>query len=332
MISGRVHVNFFEIIFRRAGEWRSLLIALPYLFSGDAAQKVETYSRAEAARRPEHDMAIPSPRLRGRPRATRVSEPGSVQALDRALTILGVLAGGDGTSLSDLSQRTGLAPSSAYRLLQTLAARGFVEFIERDQLWAIGVEAFRTGMAFQRRYSIASVGRGIMSDLVQASGETANIAIFEGGEIVFVAQVESLEPIRAFFRSGERRAAHASGIGKALLAEMPRKAVERVIAERGLERFTPRTHTEPAALFADLARVHVRGWALDDEERNLGMRCIAAAIFNEFGDPVAGLSISGPVARLDDAKIAALGPMVAAGAAEITRLVGGASLPRAGAT
>ncbi len=277
-------------------------------------------------------MAIPSPRLRGRPRATRVSEPGSVQALDRALTILGVLAGGDGTSLSDLSQRTGLAPSSAYRLLQTLAARGFVEFIERDQLWAIGVEAFRTGMAFQRRYSIASVGRGIMSDLVQASGETANIAIFEGGEIVFVAQVESLEPIRAFFRSGERRAAHASGIGKALLAEMPRKAVERVIAERGLERFTPRTHTEPAALFADLARVHVRGWALDDEERNLGMRCIAAAIFNEFGDPVAGLSISGPVARLDDAKIAALGPMVAAGAAEITRLVGGASLPRAGAT
>ena len=277
-------------------------------------------------------MVVSSPRQRGRPRATRVAAPGSVQALDRALNLLDVLAKGDGISLSDAAQQANLVPSSAYRLLQTLAARGFVEFLERDQLWAIGVEAFRAGMAFQRRYSIASVGRGIMGDLVQASGETANIAIFESGEIVFVAQVESQEPIRAFFRSGERRAAHASGIGKALLAEMPRKAVERVIAERGLERFTQRTITEAPALFAELARAHVRGWALDDEERNAGMRCIAAAIFNEFGDPVAGLSISGPVVRLDDAKVAALGPMVTAGAAEITRLAGGASLPRAGAT
>ena len=164
------------------------------------------------------------------------------------------------------------------------------------------------------------------------SGETANIAIFEGGEIVFVAQVESPEPIRAFFRSGERRAAHASGIGKALLAEMPRRAVERVLAAKGLERFTPATLTDPAALHADLARTHVRGWALDDEERNSGMRCIAAAIFNEFGDPVAGLSVSGPAPRLDDGRVAELGPLVAAAAAEITRLVGGVSLARAGAT
>ena len=278
-------------------------------------------------------MLTPGPhRQRGRPRTARAPEPNAVQALDRALTILEALAAADGVPLSDLAQRAKLAPSSAYRLLQTLAARGYVEFLERDQLWAIGVEAFRTGMAFQRRYSIASVGRGIMHELVQASGETANIAILEGGEIVFVAQIESPEPIRAFFRSGERRAVHASGIGKALLAEMPRRAVERIIAAKGLTRYTAATLTEPAALFADLARVHVRGWALDDEERNVGMRCIAAAIFNEFGDPVAGLSVSGPSARLGDSAVERLGPLVAAGAAEITRLVGGVSLPRAGAT
>ena len=276
-------------------------------------------------------MASSSNRPRGRPRAA-LKDPGAVQALDRALNLLDVMASGDGIALSDLAQRAGLAPSSAYRLLQTLAARGYVEFLERDQLWAVGVEAFRTGMAFQRRYSIASVGRGILNDLVQLSGETANIAIFEGGEIVFVAQVESQEPIRAFFRSGERRAAHASGIGKALLAEMPRRAVERIIAQKGLARFTPHTLMDKHALYADLDRAHVRGWALDDEERNEGMRCIAAAIFNEFGDPVAGLSVSGPVARLGDARVAALGPSVAAAAAEITRLVGGVSLPRAGAT
>jgi IclR family transcriptional regulator, acetate operon repressor len=261
-----------------------------------------------------------------------MSAPASVQALDRGLALLRVLAGRDGSSLSDLSRQVELAPSSAYRLLQTLAARGFVEFNERDQLWTIGVEAFRVGTAFQRRSSIASVGRAIMHDLMEASGETANIATFEGGEIVFVAQVESPEPIRAFFRAGERRAIHASGIGKALLAEMPRRAVERVIADHGLARFTETTITDPTALLAELARIHVRGWALDNEERNSGMRCIAAAIFNEFGDPVAGLSVSGPVARMDDATVERLGPLVAAGAAEVTRLVGGVSLPRAGAT
>ena len=273
-----------------------------------------------------------APRQRGRPRGSVPAEGGAVQALDRALTILDVLAKGEGIALSDLAKRVGLAPSSAYRLLQTLAARHYVEFLERDQLWAIGVEAFRTGQAFQRRYSIASVGRPILADLVAQSGETANIAIFEGGEIVFVAQVESPEPIRAFFRSGERRAAHASGIGKALLAEMPRSAVDRILAARGLERYTPATLSDPAALQADLVRTHVRGWALDDEERNVGMRCIASAIFNEFGDPVAGLSVSGPAERLDDAQVARLGPLIAEAGAEITRLVGGVSLPRAGAT
>ena len=272
-----------------------------------------------------------SHRQRGRPRSAAPGD-GAVQALDRALNLLDVLAMGEGIALGELAKRVGLAPSSAYRLLQTLAARGYVEFLQRDQLWAVGVEAFRTGQAFQRRYSIASVGRPILSELVAQSGETANIAIYEGGEIVFVAQVESSEPIRAFFRSGERRAAHASGIGKALLAEMPRRAVDRILADRGLQRFTSSTLTDPAVLHADLSRTHVRGWALDDEERNSGMRCIAAAIFNEFGDPVAGLSVSGPTGRLDDARVAALGPLVAAAAAEITRLVGGVSLPRAGAT
>ncbi len=267
-------------------------------------------------------------RQRGRPRTAPTSETGQVQALDRALTLLGLLAEGDGVALSELAHRAALAPSSAYRLLQTLAARGFVEFMERDQLWAIGVEAFRTGMAFQRRHAIAIVGRGIMADLVQASGETANIAVFEDGEIVFVAQVESHEPIRAFFRTGERRAAHASGIGKALLAEMSREAVERVIATRGLQRFTIHTLSDPAALFDELARTHRRGWALDDQERNIGMRCIAAAIFNEHGDPLAGLSVSGPVARIDDGTVERLSPLVTAAATEITRLIGGVSIPR----
>jgi len=246
-----------------------------------------------------------------------------VQALDRALGLMGLIAAGDGVTLTALAQRSRLAPSSVHRLLTTLSAHGFVEVDPSDQTWCIGVEAFRVGQGFQRRHKAATVGRPVMRELMEATGETANLGIFEGGEVVFVAQVESVEPIRAFFRAGERRAAHASGIGKALLAEMPRAAVERVIRDKGLPVYTPRTLAEPAALFAELDLIRVRGWSFDDEERNRGMRCIAAAIFDENGEAVAGLSISGPSARFERERVRELGPEVAAAAARITALIGG---------
>src|SRR6516165_11738606 len=249
-------------------------------------------------------------RARGRPRAIMKESAAAVQSLDRALTLIEIIAQSDGISLSDLAQRAGLAPSSAHRLLMTLAARKFVEFIERDQHWAIGVEAFRAGVAFQKRNHIVSAGRAAMVELMHHAGETVNLGIFEDDEIVFISQVESQEPVRAFFRVGERRAAHACGIGKALLAEMPRAGVLRLFERKGLPRFTQNTIIEPEQFLAELVRIRAQGFAIDDEERNLGMRCIAASIFNEFGEAVAALSVSGPSGRLPDARVSELGPRV----------------------
>lgn len=264
---------------------------------------------------------------RGRPRGSgsggATEAPTSVQALDRALRLLEILAGSDGVSLTALARESGLAASTVHRLLATLAAHGFVAAAEEDQTWVIGVEAFRVGQAFQRRFKVAAIGRPVMRDLMEATGETANIGIFEGGDAVFISQVESQEPIRAFFRAGERRHAHASGIGKALLARMPRERVERLVRERGLPRFTDATITDVERLVADLDAIRRRGWALDDEERSRGMRCIAAAIFDENGEAIAGLSISGPSQRLEPDRIERLGPMVRRAADEITRSIGG---------
>ena len=268
---------------------------------------------------------------RGRPRGsgTAKASTASVQTLDRALSLLVTLAAADGLTLTALGERTGLAPSSLHRLLASLSAHGFVAADEVDQTWAIGVEAFRVGQAFLRRAKAVSVARPVMRDLMEETGETANLGLIEGGEVVFVAQVESAEPIRAFFRAGERRAAHASGIGKALIAEWPAERVVRLVRSRGLERYTANTLTGEAALMSALAEIRARGFAIDDEERNAGMRCIAAAIFDENGEAAAGLSISGPSARLDAARLAALGPRVAAAAARITAAIGGV-VPRCG--
>ncbi|GAB5470840.1 MAG: IclR family transcriptional regulator [Rhodospirillales bacterium] len=266
----------------------------------------------------------PVKRPRGRPKSIFNDAPApTVQALDRGLTLLAGLARQDKASLTDLALRIGMPPSSAHRLLATLQKHGLVEFDETAQVWMIGVEAFRIGSAFTQRTDLVEAGREVMRHLMEETGETANLAIADGGDVVFVSQVETPNPIRAFFPPGARGDLHASGIGKALLAEMSRAEVEQLLQRKGLPEYTPKTITSPAALFADLERTRARGWAFDDEERHSGMRCLAAPVFNAFAESVAGISISGPTVRFPEASLPDLAPKVRRAAAEVTKAIGG---------
>jgi IclR family transcriptional regulator, acetate operon repressor len=262
-------------------------------------------------------------RSRGRPRGSATPEAGSVQSLDRAIALMKLVAAGPGLSLTEVSQQSGLAASTAYRMLTTLQAHGMVEFHEADQLWFIGIETFRMGAAFLRRRKLAEQGRAIIQELMVESGETANLALADEDHVVFVSQVETHEAIRAFFRPGTRSPLHASGIGKAILAFMEPRLRDAMLRRVTLEVFTEKTHATRASLAADLRGIRARGFSVDDEERNLGMRCVAAPVFNEFGEPVGGVSISGPTVRVTDARIAAIGPRVAAAARALTLAMGG---------
>lgn len=263
-------------------------------------------------------------RQRGRPRSFNApAETASVQALDRGLKILAIVAEGDALSLSEVAARSGIAPSTSYRMLTTLASHGMVEFDGDDQLWSVGVETYRIGSAFLRRRKLADRARAVMQELMEATGETSNLGVAQEDCVVFVSQVETHQAIRAFFRPGTRSPFHASGIGKAILAHLPRERVEAIVRRTGLEAFTQKTLAHPLALSRDLADIASRGWSIDDEERNEGMRCVAAAIFNEFGEPVAGISVSGPTVRVTPERAAATGPLVARAAAEVTKAIGG---------
>ncbi len=261
---------------------------------------------------------------RGRPRleSGEGSAP-TVRSLDRALTILACLAESDRLNLTEVAHRTGIPMSTSHRLLMALRQRGMVEWNEATQQWMIGVEAFRIGSSFIRRTKIAEVGRPVMRELMEATGETANIGIADDGDVVFVSQVETHETVRAFFWPGTRGPMHASGIGKALLAELPRQEVERIVRRKGLAAFTARTISSEDALFIELNRIRERGWSIDDEERNLGMRCLAAPVFNQFGEAVAGVSVSGPSARVTMDLDAKFGALVRKAADEITGMTGG---------
>jgi IclR family acetate operon transcriptional repressor len=263
-------------------------------------------------------------RPRGRPRSPFTeSTAGTLQSLDRALGLLTSVARTGRATLTDLSLSAGIPTATTHRILTTLQKHDFVAFDEDQQEWMIGIEAYRTGASYLTRTSLSEVGRSVMKQLTEKTGETANLAIADGFEVVFVGQVETKNPIRACFQSGTRTSMHASGTGKAILAAMPEIEVRKLLIGAGLAKFTDKTHVSAVALFDDLARTRKRGWSFDSEERYLGMSCVGSAIFDESGAPTAGISISGPTSRFDDRRVAELGPVVAAAAAEITRLCGG---------
>ena len=269
------------------------------------------------------DQKLPK-RPRGRPRSLfKQPQSVTVQALDRGINLLEVVSSNSDLSLSDLVQRVGLPSSTTHRLLATLQKRGFVQFDETAQTWSIGIEAFRVGSTYLAQTNLVEAARKTMRNLMELTGETANLAICEGGDVIFISQVETHKPIRAFFRPGSRSHMHASGIGKALLADMRRQEVEKIVRLKGLPDFTPNTFTQIDDLFTELATIRRRGWSYDDEERYIGMRCIAASIRNEHGEVIAGISISGPTVRFSDVLIMQLGPMVRQSANELTALIGG---------
>lgn len=264
------------------------------------------------------------PRLRGRPKAFHdKTDQNTIQALDRALGLLELLAAHPGLTLSDLAQRADQAVATVYRALVTLQGHGMVEIEEPGQLWHIGGGAFRVGSAFLRRTKVVERARQPMEALMRDTGETANLGVEVGDEVLFLAQVETHEAIRAFFAPGTKGPMHVSGIGKALLAWSRPEKVAGILARRGLEQFTALSLTSEVALMGDLATTRARGFAIDDQERAEGMRCIAAPVFNAYAEPVAGISVSGPVFRMGLEGAQALGAMVRAAADQVTLATGG---------
>jgi IclR family acetate operon transcriptional repressor len=259
---------------------------------------------------------------RGR-KAAADAAPSSVQVLDRSLKLLAIIADNDGSALTELADQTGLAPSTIHRLLTSLQNHGMVAHDPETGDWTIGVEAFAIGNAFLRFRKLGTISRRFLKRLMEECGETANIGIEDDGDVVFISQVESHAPMRAFYRPGRRGPIHASGIGKAILSTWSDAEIGRTVGGKQLAHFTDHTLDTLPALLKNIQEIRSRGWSIDDEEHTLGMRCIAAPIFNEHGEAIAGMSISGPAVRLSKEKLIVLGPVIRDAADELTRAMGG---------
>ncbi len=247
-----------------------------------------------------------------------------MQSLVRALTLVNRLAAvDDGMALTEAAQQVGLSLSTTHRLLTTLEQERYVHFDPERRLWSVGVHAFVAGSAFLRTRNLTALARPQMRMLMEQNEETVNLAVEDQFEAIYLSQVECRQMMRAFARPGGRVPLHCSSVGKALLSAMPDGDLARVLHQRGLPRLTVKTISTTAALRRDLAVARQQGYAVDDEENAVGLRCVAAVVFNENREAVAAISVSGPLVRITDGRIPHLGDQVRRGADAITAQLGG---------
>jgi IclR family transcriptional regulator, acetate operon repressor len=247
-----------------------------------------------------------------------------VQSVDRALSILETLAEDDeGYRLSDLAIRTGLSTSTVHRLLATLESRRFVQFDRTELKWHVGARSFTVGATFARRRNFSTQAVPYLRKLRDLTRETANLAVVDDEFIVVLTRMESREIMRSLTKVGGRVAMVASGVGKAVLATYADEDVNAIIQHHGMPRLTEKSIVRPSDLFKELAKVRRQGFAVDDEEACMGLRCIAAVVYNDCSEPLAAISVSGMTSRLTDDRLAALGETVREVAAELTVALGG---------
>ncbi|MGY3097565.1 IclR family acetate operon transcriptional repressor [Pantoea agglomerans] len=269
-------------------------------------------------------MATPVPVKRGKkPRGTPVAAPagGQVQSLTRGLTLLELIADSHGSvALTELAQQAGLPNSTTHRLLSTMQQQGFVRQVGDLGLWTIGAHAFVVGSSFLQSRNLLALVHPVLRSLMEQSGETVNLAVLDlsDHQAVIIDQVQCTQLMRMSAPIGGKLPMHASGAGKAFLAHLGDEQVTALLHQKGLHYYTPKTLMSPQSLKENLALVRKAGFSFDDEEHALGLRCVAAPIYDEHGEAFAALSISGPISRMTDDRITELGALVIREARQVT--------------
>jgi IclR family transcriptional regulator, acetate operon repressor len=231
---------------------------------------------------------------------------GGVQSLQRAFDLLEGLADAGGeASLSELASTSGLPMPTIHRLIRTLVTLGYVRQ-HPNRRYALGSRLIRLGENAGRQFG--TWARPLLAELVDEVGETANLAVLEHDEVVYVAQAPSRHSMRMFTEVGRRLLPHGTGVGKAMLSQLPQQEVRELLKRPGMPAYTPNTFRDPDLLLMHLAEIANRGYAIDESEQEIGVRCIAVPV---KGTPSpAAISVSGPEGRLTDEVVHKVAPIV----------------------
>ncbi|WP_432834849.1 IclR family transcriptional regulator [Dactylosporangium sp. CA-092794] len=249
------------------------------------------------------------------------SETALVQSVDRAVTVLEILARRGEAGVTEIAAELGVHKSTAFRLVGALEQRGLVEQPRGRGKYRLGLGIVRLAGAVTAQFDLARESRGVCERLAEELGETVNVAIVDHGYAINISQVRGRAAVASHNWVGQRTPLHATSSGKILLNALPADERDNIL-KNPLERFTPHTIIDPIALRSELSEISERGWASTAEELEIGLNAVAAPIRGWSGSLRAAVSVSGPTYRLPKESFADVATTVRKAAADIDAIVG----------
>jgi DNA-binding IclR family transcriptional regulator len=239
------------------------------------------------------------------------SNPYQIKVLEKVIRILDLFdEKGKELTPAEICESLSLNKSTAFRIINILAEAGYLERDSVTSKYRLGFKLFYLGSLVEGRSEIRNLAHPFLEELTEKCDETVHLVVLDHGEALYLDKLEGEKAIRVVSKIGSRLPTHCSGVGKALLASLPDETVKNIIQEKGLKRFTNNTITDLETLMIELARIRKQGYAIDNEEIEIGLKCIAAPLQYSAGETIAAISISGPKERFNSAEMKRLIPLV----------------------
>ncbi|MBU8918050.1 IclR family transcriptional regulator [Bacillus sp. FJAT-29953] len=246
-----------------------------------------------------------------------------IQSIERAADVLEIfLTTNSELSVKEISEKVNLSKSTVHGIIKTLEHRGYLQQNPDDLKYRLGIKLFELGNFVGKHLDIRSIARPIIKDLVNELNETVHLVLLNRNEIIYIEKEDGPRTLTMYSHIGKRAPVHCTGVGKAILANLSDQEVDRLLSIQNLQSFTEFTMTDKEEIKNHLKSIRECGYAVDDEEIELGLKCIAAPIFNHQGNVIASISCAAPKIRLDEERL----PKVIAGirkaALEISKALG----------
>jgi DNA-binding IclR family transcriptional regulator len=249
---------------------------------------------------------------------------GPATAVERALAILEAIVNrSDGLTNSDISRRLGIPKSSASYILRILERRGYLRRNRENGKYRLGLKVLSLGRDVLAGLDIGKMALPALRWLAERTQLTVHLAVLDHGEAVYIEKVDAPGFIKMDTWVGKRMNVHSTSVGKALVAHLAKEEVEHILREYGLKKRTPKTITSVSRFLAELERVRREGYAMDDEENSLGVRCLGAPVFDSLGQVEASVGLSGTILQVNDANLPRLAGLVKEAARKISRQLAG---------
>lgn len=229
----------------------------------------------------------------------------TIQSVERALKILEYLSGGvSEIGITDIASYMGLGKSTIYGLVNTLVQEGYLEQNPDNKRYRLGLKLFELGCIVQERMDIREIARPYLKELSEHFKMTVHMGLYKDEEVVYIDKMDAPDTRVVYSQVGKRAPMYCTGIGKAVLAELKPEDIGRILDSQKLEALTPNTMTDKEEIRKELECIRKKGYSTDNEEVELGLKCVAATIHDYQGKPVAAISISSSAVKMTEEKAA----------------------------